>query len=125
MKKQGLIIAALALLATSAFATASMAQQQPPAGGPPPVDGMHHEWTLEEARKHAHEQADRFDKMTPQEWAEHEKRRREFFDKWDKMTPEQKEADRAKRQEYRKNKAGSGASSIPGGATPPAPPAGN
>lgn len=96
--------AALVLLASSAYAADDKAA--PPApheemehGGP----GEHHhgdwvpyeQYTLEEARKHAHEKADKLDKMTQAEWDAHKKevlaRKAEHKAKWDAMTPEEKQ----------------------------------
>lgn len=90
------------------------------------ADKQGHQWTLEEARKHAHERADELDKMTPkefaerqkkhQEWkekwknmtpaqrAEHEKKHAEWKEKWDKMTQEEKDAWKKKRAEWKERK---------------------
>ena len=50
----------------------------------------HHPWTLDDARRHAHEYADKLDKMTPQEWADMQKRRQGLIRKWAGMTPEER-----------------------------------
>lgn len=85
--------------------------------------GKHHQWTLEEARKHAHEWADKLDKMTPDEWAEHEKKRGEFFEKWNKMTPEEKENFRKERHEKKMHKQ-EGKNETPAAQAPKAPASG-
>jgi hypothetical protein len=98
------------LLITTAFLLPLMAGAQSPApaipkpalahdmkmpmgGGMMPEGvGMHHDMTLEEARKHAHEMAAKLDKMTPAEWNERQARRKAFFAKVDKMTPAERDA---------------------------------
>jgi hypothetical protein len=43
----------------------------------------HHPWTLEDARRHAHEYADRLDKMTPEEWNAMLEKRKERMKQWE------------------------------------------
>ncbi|HEU5046375.1 MAG TPA: hypothetical protein VFT64_00875 [Rickettsiales bacterium] len=101
MKKLLLLsITALTLTAGSVFAASAGTEPKPtPApmehagpGGEMDMhhEEMHHEWTLQEARKHAHEMADKLDKMTEAEWAEHQKKRREFKEKIHNMSPEER-----------------------------------
>lgn len=47
-----------------------------------PNGSEHHPWTLEEARKHAHDYADNLDKMTPGEWDAMLEKRRQSMEKW-------------------------------------------
>jgi len=49
-----------------------------------------HPWTLDDARRNAHELADKLDKMTPQEWTEIQKKREESLRKWARMSPEER-----------------------------------
>lgn len=138
MKKHWLTGAAmLALVATSGFAADP---SSPPASGgstetaAPASDtdgghkGHHKEWTLEEARKHAHERADKLDKMTPDEWAAHQKKRKEGHEKWKSMTPEQREAWKKEHHgHHHGDKSGDDSASTPpasGDQTPAAPAAG-
>ena len=109
MKKHLLLsVLALTLLASGAFAANSDTPPPPPpheAGQPP--EEANKAWTLQEARQKAHEHADKLDKMTEEQWAEHQKKRKEFMEKWHNMTPEQKEEMRKKREEHRKEKEAS------------------
>jgi hypothetical protein len=84
-------------MTTNAFAADDAAKDKPAA----PIENQHKEWTLEDARKHAHEYADKLDKMTPEQWAEHQKKRHEWRDKWHQMTPEEKEAFKKKQHDKR------------------------
>ncbi len=86
---------------------------------------MGHDWTLEEARKHAHERAEKLDKMTPQEWAEHQKRRHEWRDHWKSMTVEQKKEWREKRKERMNEKKNDAAGKKPDVGSVPASGSGN
>ncbi len=52
----------------------------------------HHRWTLDEARRHAHEYADKLDRTTPQEWEAMQDRREQEFKKWKTMSPQQRQA---------------------------------
>jgi len=110
MKKLGCISAfTFAVLAAGAFAADNTTPAPhhpagPPAGEIPSHEDMHSDWTLEEARKHAHERADKLDKMKPEEWAEHQKKRHEFREKWQKMTPEQKESWKKEMHEKREKR---------------------
>jgi Spy/CpxP family protein refolding chaperone len=92
--KKYLLASALML---AMFATQASAQSAEDAGSPPPPppshedaggpphDGGHehgkpfHHWTLDEARKHAHERAEQLDKMTPDQYAKEQEAREE---KW-------------------------------------------
>ena len=98
------ILSAVAALAFISCGAVALEDTRKPAIGdmpPPPPhgemprpgeSGHGKEWTLEEARKHAHERADKLDKMTETEWAEEQKKRKEAFRAMlDKMSPEQKE----------------------------------
>ena len=100
MKKQWLIgVAMLALLASNALA-ADDATKNAPAPSSTSTVAEEHGMTLEEARKRAHEHADKLDKMTEQEWANHEKKRHEWKDKWQHMTPEEKAEHAKKHHEW-------------------------
>ena len=110
------VIAALGLMASSALAVEDTHKPAPHDAPPPPPHGDEmpphpmrgKEWTLQEARQHAHEHADKLDKMTEEEWSEKQKKRREHFEKMDKMSPQEKEAyyknKAEKREQYLKNK---------------------
>lgn len=91
-----LSITALSLAAGSVWAASEGPQPAPEVkptehAGP---KGKMHAWTLEEARKHAHEHADMLDKMTEAEWAEHQKKwekHHEFREKLHNMSPEERD----------------------------------
>lgn len=104
-------MAAASLLAVNAFAAdappAPHGDTPPPHGDmlpPPPPGESGRMETLEDARKKAHEHADKMDKMTESEWAEHQKKRQEFMDKWHKMSPQEKEDFRKKRDERKQER---------------------
>lgn len=93
MKKLLLLsITALTLASTGASAidntqkTVSTESKQPAT-----YEHMEKDWTLEEARKKAHEKADKLDKMTEEEYAKYQKNRHEYREKLRSMTPEQRE----------------------------------
>lgn len=91
MKKHWLIsVAWIALTASGAWAADTSSSNSP--------STAYHEWTLDEARKHAHEKADTLDKMTEEEWAQKQAKHHAWYDKWKKMTPEEKAA-------YKKSRA--------------------
>jgi hypothetical protein len=97
MKKTMLFAAALLLPLWAQAAGAPPAAGAADAASPA---GAFHGMTLEEARKAAHEKADRLDRMTPEEWAHHEQRRRELFERVSKMTPQQREKFFESRRKY-------------------------
>ncbi len=99
MNKYCLTGAAAALLFCAAGAMAEdkaapATPESPPGSIAAAMGGMPkiHEMTLEEARKKAHERADKLDKMTQAEWDEQQKERREFMDRFAKMTPADRQA---------------------------------
>jgi hypothetical protein len=123
-----LIVAALLVPAAGAFA----ADKTPEKGDSANTKTEHStagdyaggkDWTLDEARKRAHEnvqssqeRADKLDKMTEDEWKEHLKKRHAFMAKWEKMTPEEREAvkkERAERREERRQKKDENSSLSP------------
>ena len=73
--------AALVLMSSPVFAADGppVAPHAPAAGAAGEGD-RHKDWvpydqlTLEQARKHAHEHADKLDKMTPEEWSAHKQK---------------------------------------------------
>lgn len=90
---------AFCLVASATAAGAADSATRTPAGTVPslgatarPVHKTPHTYTLDEARKSAHEYAAKLDKMTPQEWDEMLKRRQEAFEKWKLMTPQERKA---------------------------------
>ncbi len=89
---------AVSLVVSAAAANAADTAARNPANAMPgvgagtPSNKTQHIWTLDEARKHAHEYADRLDKMTPQEWGEMRKKRQESLEKWRRMTPQERKA---------------------------------
>ncbi len=143
MKKLLLLsIAALIMSAGGAFAagntpTGTMPPSHEEHGMPPHGDDMEmgKDWTLDEARKRAHEHADKareyaekLDKMTEEDWAKHLKKRHEFMERLNKMTPEQREEffknRREKREEWREKHDGDVSGNHPAN-TPPTPNASN
>jgi hypothetical protein len=105
MQKHWLISAAtLALISTGAWAADD-------SGSAAPATGKHHARTLEEARKHAHEYADKLDKMTESEWNEKQQKRHAWREKWKTMTPEEKAAYKKERAEKWHHKTENGDSS--------------
>lgn len=110
MKKHIIVgIAAFLAMSGSVLATDNSSSGTPPvvahshpmipAGAPADASSpdFDKDWTLDEARKHAHEKAEReqkyaekLDKMNEKEWAEHEKKRHAFMDKMKNMTPEER-----------------------------------
>jgi Skp family chaperone for outer membrane proteins len=110
MKKQLLTGTAILLFAAASAWAADPAPAIPPAA-PAPVtaaapasamapaadtesmpQGKRHQWTIEEARKHAHERAEKLDKMTEAEWNAKQQKSHEWRAKWKAMTPEEKDA---------------------------------
>lgn len=112
MKKQLLISTMMLLLASShayaadAPAASTPATPAPAADTPAPKETgeKHHGMTLDEARKRAHERAEKLDKMTEDEWAEKQKKHHEWMDKWHSMTPEEKDAYKKMKQAKRHHK---------------------
>ena len=113
MKKHLLLsLAALSLAATGAYAADNATTKTPASSsgsaampGNPPEEK---DWTLDEARKRAHFNAERankyaekLDKMTNEDWAQHEKERHARLDKLHNMTPEEKAAYFKNREERR------------------------
>jgi hypothetical protein len=118
MKKQSLIsiaAAAFAVLATNAFAADDANAPASPAATP-----GRHQLTIEEARKHAHDRAEKLDKMSPEEYKAKQEKRHEFREKWKKMTPEEKEAFKKSRREARAHKDATTPATTPAPSSVPA-----
>lgn len=107
--------AALVVLSVSpAYAVDGAAS---PTSAVPPMGGMmgggmgggkdhvpYDQLTLEKAREHAHQWADKLDKMTPEEWETHKKRAMEMREKWKNISPEQRAQLKKEVQEYREKR---------------------
>ncbi len=114
------VLSGIAILVMAASGAYAADQAQPAAKTAAPAQSaatdsndnshMGKDWTLDEARRHAHEsaekakeRADKLDKMTESEWAEHLKKRHAFLEKMKKMTPEDRKEYWKKRKEWREH----------------------
>jgi|GEM_PF-7095446 len=115
--RKHLLLSAIALTLATGNVFAAPGQDAPP----PPM-GEHEDGrppqSLAEARKKAHERAEKLDKMTEQEFAEHEKKHREWMEKWHNMTPEQQEEIKKRQAERRQERQAGTANSQPAGNAP-------
>jgi hypothetical protein len=98
MKRFLAACAAMTLFASAQGAISADAAARNPATASPASSGVkttnkaRYGWSLDEARKHAHEYADKLDKITPEEWDSIQKKRAEQMKRWRAMTPEQRAA---------------------------------
>jgi hypothetical protein len=98
------------------MATAPIEPMPAPPAAPAPEKSKlaypaHHSRTLDEARKAAHERAEKLDKMTEAEWTQTQQKRHAWREKWKQMTPEEKEA--YKKSHHRKTHKSTGDATTP------------